>query len=148
MEIGNFSSNKKLKVMSEEKEKEKEIEKEEEKEYDPFNDELMKDIITKEKKNKNVIVCKKCGEKILKPNNSDFVIIKQSLPDSEGKLVLHEKFWTVKDMYTFENISFTKSPGIKGIIKYLTCFNCENIAIGVLLSDNKSYLISVDKVKN
>ncbi|MBN3285725.1 MSS4 factor, partial [Polyodon spathula] len=54
--------------------------------------------------------------------------------------------WLVDDMYTFENVGFTKDVGN---IKYLICADCEVGPIGWhCLDDKKSFYVALDRVKH
>lgn len=52
--------------------------------------------------------------------------------------------WFVDDMFTFENVGFTKDVGR---IKYLICADCEIGPIGWhCLDDKKCFYVAVDRV--
>lgn len=52
--------------------------------------------------------------------------------------------WFVDDMFTFENVGFTKDVGR---IKYLICADCEIGPIGWhCLDDKKGFYIAVERV--
>ncbi len=54
--------------------------------------------------------------------------------------------WFVDDMYTFENVGFTKDVGR---IKYLICADCEIGPIGWhCLDDKKSFYVAVERVNH
>lgn len=73
---------------------------------------------------------------------------KTSISQSEGTLdgdtlTAH---WLVDDMYTFENVGFTKDVGK---VKYLICADCEIGPIGWhCLDDKKSFYVALDRVNH
>ena len=73
---------------------------------------------------------------------------KSGLSSTEGSvdgdtLTAH---WFVDDMYTFENVGFTKDVGN---IKYLICADCEIGPIGWhCLDDKKSFYVAVERVNH
>ncbi|VDO53013.1 unnamed protein product [Haemonchus placei] len=52
-------------------------------------------------------------------------------------------FWTVRDMYDFENVGFTNS--VDGM-KYLTCADCEYGPIGFLEPEAKLHYVSSTRI--
>ena len=55
-------------------------------------------------------------------------------------------FWTVDDMFTFENVGFSKDVGD---IKYLICADCEVGPLGWHdIKDKKSFLVALDRIKS
>lgn len=72
---------------------------------------------------------------------------KTSIAQSDGvdgdTLTAH---WLVDDMYTFENVGFTKDVGK---VKYLICADCEIGPIGWhCLDDKKSFYVALDRVNH
>lgn len=73
---------------------------------------------------------------------------KTTITQSEGSvdgdtLTTH---WLVDDMYTFENVGFTKDVGR---IKYLICADCEIGPIGWhCLDDTKSFYVALERVNH
>ena len=65
------------------------------------------------------------------------------LPEDGEDLV---DFWTVSDMFAFENVGFSKNVGS---IKYLICADCEVGPLGWHdTKDSTMYLIALDRVKH
>lgn len=63
--------------------------------------------------------------------------------DDDKQETTYDLYWLVEDMYTFENVSVTKTVGE---IKYLACADCEVGPIGYMdLTTKKSY-IAVSRV--
>lgn len=58
--------------------------------------------------------------------------------DDDEKVEQIGHYWLVEDMYTFENVSVTKTVDK---VKYLACADCEIGPIGYMdLATNKSYV--------
>ena len=53
-------------------------------------------------------------------------------------------YWLVTDMYTFENIGFSK---IRGDIRYLACADCEIGPIGYQDPNEARFLVACDRVR-
>ena len=65
------------------------------------------------------------------------------LPEDGEEL---DNFWTVSDMFTFENVGFSKNVGT---IKYLICADCEVGPLGWHnITDKTSFLVALDRVKH
>ncbi|TST85776.1 Guanine nucleotide exchange factor MSS4 [Bagarius yarrelli] len=114
-------------------------------------------LISEDGKNSKSVVCQRCGSKVLCPGMAVFSDKRLFLPfmqknnninHSDGTfsgdtLTAH---WLVDDMYTFENVGFTKNVGK---IKYLICADCEIGPIGLHnLDEEKSFYIALDRVKH
>ena len=55
-------------------------------------------------------------------------------------------FWVVNDMYSFDNVGFSKTVGT---VKYLTCADCEIGPIGFHDTEVKDeFYIAVDRVQH
>ena len=62
----------------------------------------------------------------------------------EGDLL--QEHWLVEDMFTFENVGFTKDVGN---IKFLVCADCEVGPIGWhCLDDKDSFYVALDRVSH
>merc|ERR1712147_284802 len=70
------------------------------------------------------LTCQLCPSKVLPPSSAVLVEETKSLPafttDKNAEDI--ELWWMVDDMFTFDNIGFSKA---KDGIKYLTCADCE-----------------------
>ncbi|KAF5394862.1 hypothetical protein EG68_01854 [Paragonimus skrjabini miyazakii] len=84
------------------------------------------------------ICCPRCSSIVLKKCSANFTIKQQSLPvyakkseltnpTNEFPTDLLDQFWSVNDMYTFENVGFTHDVNS---LRYLTCADCELGPIG------------------
>lgn len=63
----------------------------------------------------------------------------------ESERELLSQYWLVIDMFTFENVGFTKTVGTT---KYLICADCEIGPIGfVNLEDKSKHYVALSRVK-
>ncbi|XP_024231491.1 guanine nucleotide exchange factor MSS4 [Oncorhynchus tshawytscha] len=114
-------------------------------------------LVSEDGKNIKSVLCQRCGSKVLCPGVAVIAEKELFLPamrkkttitKSEGsvdgdKLTAH---WLVDDMYTFENVGFTKDVGR---IKYLICADCEIGPIGWhCLDDKKSFYVALERVNH
>ncbi|XP_057657071.1 guanine nucleotide exchange factor MSS4 homolog isoform X2 [Diorhabda carinulata] len=100
-------------------------------------------------KNIRNIRCKYCNSVILTPQSANFSsfelpLMKQSKnterdPETEPVSL----FWSVNDMFTFQNVGFSNTVGI---IKYLTCADCEAGPIGYHDLSNKKSFVALSRV--
>ncbi|XP_020498065.1 guanine nucleotide exchange factor MSS4 [Labrus bergylta] len=128
------------------------------------NDQQSKDfivepgLVSEDGKNIKTVVCQRCGSKVLCPGMAVFAEKELFLPSMRKKSGLSSTaegsvdgdtltaHWFVDDMYTFENVGFTKDVGR---IKYLICADCEIGPIGWhCLDDKKSFYVAVERVKH
>ncbi|GMS95615.1 hypothetical protein PENTCL1PPCAC_17790 [Pristionchus entomophagus] len=104
-----------------------------------------------ERRNAEMILCHHCNSIILRVGDSiwmegnerDIPLARQR---KGGDLTQTEKlqgWWTVKDMFTFENVGFTNS--VDGI-RYLTCADCDFGPIGRVTEDNL-HIVAHSRVK-
>eukprot|EP00118_Oscarella_pearsei_P026311 m.309752 g.309752 ORF g.309752 m.309752 type:complete len:129 (+) comp47612_c0_seq1:153-539(+) len=107
-------------------------------------------------KNAKAVVCKKCGSKVLKPEQAVLIDKEIDLPPTTrskssggagSESVDVEKlsrFWLVRDLFTFENVGFSNTVGT---VKYLCCADCEIGPIGWHdVGDKTRYYVSVSRV--
>ncbi|TPP61733.1 RAB interacting factor [Fasciola gigantica] len=84
------------------------------------------------------ICCPRCSSTVLRKTSARLETKQHSLPvfakkseltnpSSEFPTEELDQFWSVKDMYTFENVGFTHNVGV---VRYLTCADCELGPIG------------------
>ncbi|CAL8084758.1 unnamed protein product [Calicophoron daubneyi] len=84
------------------------------------------------------VCCPRCSSVILRKNAAKLVKKERSLPVYARKTELDthsgdfptdtlDQFWTVNDMFTFENVGFTRDVDS---VRYLTCADCELGPIG------------------
>lgn len=101
--------------------------------------------------NSGKILCELCGSVILRPNTAKWTEVPDGifLPpmkknDKDG--VKAYEFWSVTDMFAFENVGFCNA--IENV-KYLACADCEIGPIGVHFTSNKDmFYISPLRVKH
>jgi len=101
-------------------------------------------------KNAGMIQCEKCGSVILLPATASLTNVKEGIflppmKSEDGQGVTGFTFWSVTNMYSFENVGFCNTINN---IKYLACADCEVGPIGAhLLSDKQMFYISPMRVK-
>ncbi|KAL6740795.1 hypothetical protein Aduo_014115 [Ancylostoma duodenale] len=99
--------------------------------------------------NEQRLVCGICGSVVLLAGAGRWSDREELLPlCRQQKDVATQKetvsgFWTVRNMYDFENVGFTNS--VDGM-KYLTCADCEYGPIGFLDTETKIHYVSPARV--
>ncbi|XP_067913010.1 guanine nucleotide exchange factor MSS4 [Heterodontus francisci] len=84
-----------------------------------------------------------CG-KLFLPSMRQRVALGTEESSVEG--TCYKEHWFVDDMYTFENVGFTKNVNN---IKYLVCADCEiGPLAGHCLDDKKSFYVALDRVQH
>ena len=102
-------------------------------------------------KNPGKIRCPLCGSLILLPNTAVWTEVKEgiTLPSTgakESKSEVCFAFWTVNDMFTFENVGFCNTVDN---IKYLACADCEVGPIGAhFINDKKTFYVAPQRVSH
>ncbi|XP_011306108.1 guanine nucleotide exchange factor MSS4 homolog [Fopius arisanus] len=102
-------------------------------------------------KNKSKIYCQFCPSVILNPGMGTFLVHEFDLPHVrskgdegvESQLAKYTDYWLIEDMYTFENVSITKTVGN---IKYLACADCEIGPIGYMDQSTKKCYVALSRV--
>jgi len=122
------------------------------------------DLYDESKKNTKLIRCRVCQCKIMRPNNARLVSRETYLhtdrkktlpphpdhPEQTQPSYEHEKekvvwFWHLTDMYSFENMGFSKTVDTN--TKYLTCADCEREIIGFqILSEGNNFYLAANRV--
>ncbi|XP_028855008.1 guanine nucleotide exchange factor MSS4 [Denticeps clupeoides] len=112
-------------------------------------------LVSEDGKNAKSVLCQRCGSKVLCPGMAQFAEKELFLPSMRKKTSISEPggtmegdtltaHWLVDDMYTFENVGFTKDVGK---VKYLICADCEIGPIGWhCLDDKKSFYVALERV--
>ncbi|XP_035234103.1 guanine nucleotide exchange factor MSS4-like [Stegodyphus dumicola] len=106
--------------------------------------------ITSDGKNVKQIKCQRCPSTILIPGMATLVTSEFVLPDghlkeeNDPKSVDNmNKYWRVDNMYSFENVGFSKT--VDGV-KYLICADCEIGPIGYHDLNTKLSYVSLCKI--
>lgn len=114
-------------------------------------------LVSEEGKNMKSVVCQRCGSKVLCAGTAVLTEKELFLPSMRKKNNINQAdgtldgdtltaHWLVDDMYTFENVGFTKDVGK---VKYLICADCEIGPIGWhSLDDKKSFYVALDRVNH
>lgn len=123
--------------------------------YSKNSDTLNKDeLISEDGKNMKWVVCQFCGSKVLRPNSGrylerEFILPLISAKNQEPAEPEREKlmqFWLVGDMFTFENVGFSKTVNTT---KYLVCADCEIGPIGFLdIQEKNKHYVALGRVKH
>lgn len=103
-------------------------------------------------KNGNKIACTICGSVIMLSNvgiwvnGNEFALPKATQEKGALNTAVDplEGWWTVSDMFAFENVGFTHAVND---VKYLTCADCEYGPIGLLDNATGLYYIAPSRVK-
>ncbi|XP_047203883.1 guanine nucleotide exchange factor MSS4 [Girardinichthys multiradiatus] len=115
------------------------------------------DLVSEDGKNTKSVLCQRCGSKVLCPGMAVFTENELFLPSMRKKSGLSNaeasvdgdtltSHWLVDDMFSFENVGFTKDVGR---IKYLICADCEIGPIGWhCLDDKKQFYVALDRVNH
>uniref|UniRef100_A0A3P9MHT4 Guanine nucleotide exchange factor MSS4 n=1 Tax=Oryzias latipes TaxID=8090 RepID=A0A3P9MHT4_ORYLA len=115
------------------------------------------ELVSEDGKNTKSVLCQRCGCKVLCPGMAVFAEKELFLPAMQKKRSLNStedsvdgdtltSHWLVDDMYTFENVGFTKDVGR---IKYLICADCEIGPIGWhCLDDKKCFYVALERVNH
>ncbi|XP_013393132.1 guanine nucleotide exchange factor MSS4 [Lingula anatina] len=109
--------------------------------------------LVKDGKNSLTLQCERCGCVVLRPGSAKFVQKELFLPhmkkkaegtDPNGETL--SDCWLVDDMYTFDNVGFTKNVGTS---KYLICADCEIGPIGWHdVNIKNEFYVALDRVKH
>ena len=101
------------------------------------------------------MVCRLCGCKVLRPGKAWRERRHFKLRDKaggEGEFV--DEYWTVDDMWEFENIGFAKTIKLDeaeggGEVSFLCCADCEAETIGfhVKTEEPKRFYVACDRVQ-
>ncbi|EFA07674.2 guanine nucleotide exchange factor MSS4 [Tribolium castaneum] len=106
-----------------------------------------------EGRNCRSVKCKFCGSVILSPSTATFASFEFQLPlirqnksnETEPETETVSFFWSVSDMYTFQNVGFSHTVGNN---KYLACADCEAGPIGYHDLTNKTSFVALSRVQH
>ncbi|KAJ8259613.1 hypothetical protein GJAV_G00171460 [Gymnothorax javanicus] len=116
---------------------------------------VLANMVSEDGKNMKSVLCQRCGSKVLCPGMAVLAKKELFLPSMRKKTGITQgegtmdgdtlsDHWLVDDMYTFENVGFTKDVGK---VKYLICADCEIGPIGWhSLDDKKSFYVALERV--
>ncbi|XP_021232839.1 guanine nucleotide exchange factor MSS4 [Numida meleagris] len=110
-------------------------------------------LVCAQGRNLKAVLCQRCGSRVLLPGAATFARRELLLPAMRKKAaatagggdgdVLREH-WLVRDMFSFENVGFTRDVGN---VKFLVCADCEAGPIGWhCLDDKDSFYVALERV--
>ncbi|KAL1138231.1 hypothetical protein AAG570_009920 [Ranatra chinensis] len=108
----------------------------------PDQQELDKENLIEDGKNKELIQCQRCPCKILNPGFS-LPTMNHKAEDADSEEDISD-YWQVGDVYAFENLGFSKT--VSGL-KYLICADCEIGPIGWHDIDTKQSYVALSRVR-
>ncbi|XP_053943857.1 guanine nucleotide exchange factor MSS4 [Cuculus canorus] len=110
------------------------------------------ELVCAQGRNLKAVLCQRCGSRVLLPGAATFAHRELLLPamrkkassgGSEAGELLREH-WLVRDMFSFENVGFTRDVGN---VKFLVCADCEAGPIGWhCLDDKDSFYVALERV--
>ncbi|NWX39516.1 MSS4 factor, partial [Steatornis caripensis] len=111
------------------------------------------ELVCAQGRNLKAVLCQRCGSRVLLPGAATFARRELLLPamrkkaaaaaGSGGGDVVREH-WLVRDMFSFENVGFTRDVGN---VKFLVCADCEAGPIGWhCLDDKDSFYVALERV--
>uniref|UniRef100_A0A8C5T2Y9 Guanine nucleotide exchange factor MSS4 n=1 Tax=Malurus cyaneus samueli TaxID=2593467 RepID=A0A8C5T2Y9_9PASS len=97
-------------------------------------------------RNLRAVLCQRCGSRVLLPGALLLPAMRKKAAAAAaggGGDVLREH-WLVRDMFSFENVGFTRDVGN---VKFLVCADCEAGPIGWhCLDDKDSFYVALERV--
>ncbi|NXA07626.1 MSS4 factor, partial [Sapayoa aenigma] len=110
-------------------------------------------LVCAQGRNLRAVLCQRCGSRVLLPGAATLARRELLLPAMRKKAaaataggggdVLREH-WLVRDMFSFENVGFTRDVGN---VKFLVCADCEAGPIGWhCLDDKDSFYVALERV--
>uniref|UniRef100_A0A8C4XUR0 Guanine nucleotide exchange factor MSS4 n=1 Tax=Falco tinnunculus TaxID=100819 RepID=A0A8C4XUR0_FALTI len=103
-------------------------------------------------RNLKAVLCQRCGSRVLLPGAATFAHRELLLPAMRKKAAaaaggggdVVREHWLVRDMFSFENVGFTRDVGN---VKFLVCADCEAGPIGWhCLDDKDSFYVALERV--
>ncbi|NXX83261.1 MSS4 factor, partial [Urocolius indicus] len=111
------------------------------------------ELVCAQGRNLKAVVCPRCGSRVLLPGAATFALRELLLPVMRKKAAaaaaggggeLLREHWLVRDMFSFENVGFTRDVGN---VKFLVCADCEAGPIGWhCLDDKDSFYVALERV--
>ncbi|XP_063300503.1 guanine nucleotide exchange factor MSS4 [Pelobates fuscus] len=113
-------------------------------------------LVSEDGKNARAVLCQCCGCRVLSAGVATLAKRELLLPSMKTKtfpaessapeLELLVEHWLVHDMFTFDNVGFSKDVGS---IKFLICADCEVGPIGWhSLKEQNSFYVALDRVQH
>ncbi|NXX43771.1 MSS4 factor, partial [Tricholaema leucomelas] len=113
------------------------------------------ELVCAQGRNLKAVLCQRCGSRVLLPGAATFARRELLLPamrkkaaavagggSGDGDVV--REHWLVRDMFSFENVGFTRDVGN---VKFLVCADCEAGPIGWhCLDDKDSFYVALERV--
>ncbi|XP_068275401.1 guanine nucleotide exchange factor MSS4 [Nyctibius grandis] len=110
------------------------------------------ELVCAQGRNLKAVLCQRCGSRVLLPGAATFARRELLLPAMRKKAAaaaggggdVVREHWLVRDMFSFENVGFTRDVGN---VKFLVCADCEAGPIGWhCLDDKDSFYVALDRV--
>ncbi|XP_035203156.1 guanine nucleotide exchange factor MSS4 [Oxyura jamaicensis] len=110
------------------------------------------ELVCAQGRNLKAVLCQRCGSRVLLPGAATFARRELLLPAMRKKAVaaaanggdVVREHWLVRDMFSFENVGFTRDVGN---VKFLVCADCEAGPIGWhCLDDKDSFYVALERV--
>ncbi|XP_075299252.1 guanine nucleotide exchange factor MSS4 [Opisthocomus hoazin] len=111
------------------------------------------ELVCAQGRNLKAVVCQRCGSRVLLPGAATFSRRELLLPAMRKKAAaaaaggggdVVREHWLVRDMFSFENVGFTRDVGN---VKFLVCADCEAGPIGWhCLDDKDSFYVALERV--
>ncbi|NWS78061.1 MSS4 factor, partial [Crotophaga sulcirostris] len=110
------------------------------------------ELVCAQGRNRKAVLCQRCGSRVLLPGAATFARRELLLPAMRKKAAagggeageLLREHWLVQDMFSFENVGFTRDVGK---VKFLVCADCEAGPIGWhCLDDKDSFYVALERV--
>ncbi|NXT17787.1 MSS4 factor, partial [Syrrhaptes paradoxus] len=113
------------------------------------------ELVCAQGRNLKAVLCQRCGSRVLLPGAATFAQRELLLPTMRKKAAaaaaaggsggdVVREHWLVRDMFSFENVGFTRDVGN---VKFLVCADCEAGPIGWhCLDDKDSFYVALERV--
>ncbi|XP_042656080.1 guanine nucleotide exchange factor MSS4 [Tyto alba] len=111
------------------------------------------ELVCAQGRNTKAVLCQRCGSRVLLPGAATFARRELRLPAMRKKAAaaaavgggdVVREHWLVRDMFSFENVGFTRDVGN---VKFLVCADCEAGPIGWhCLDDKDSFYVALERV--
>ncbi|NXG36270.1 MSS4 factor, partial [Dromaius novaehollandiae] len=112
------------------------------------------ELVCAQGRNLKAVLCQRCSSRVLLPGAATFARRELLLPAMRKKAVaagsggsggdVVREHWLVRDMFSFENVGFTRDVGN---VKFLVCADCEAGPIGWhCLDDKESFYVALERV--